>query len=606
MCGICGYFGLDSDFVACDKTRNVIIKMSDSLTHRGPDGSGYWIDMDRHVSLGHRRLSILDLSDNGKQPMVSKSQRYVISFNGEIYNYLELEQELHAIGRKMKSACDTEVLLEYIDAFGLESTLKKAIGMFGLSVYDREKNELYLARDRFGEKSVYYGWNNGRFVWASELKAIKALPFVDLELDQDSIYLFLKYQYIKAPWSIYKDIRKMLPGQYLVVDFNDRTVSERFYYSLEEVIVNAEKNIVDKSLEECTEELDAILTKTIARQLRADVPVGLFLSSGIDSALTSAIAQRISGGRLKTYSIGSYNEERNEAPLAKEYAKLLGTDHHEYYLDDKECAELIFKLPSMYDEPFAQMSAIPTYLVSKLARRDVTVAVSGDGGDEMFFGYAHDLAAIKYKYFLSEEQHQMFSDVYDFIQYNFKRRAFRDEMLCTRQERVCNYADFGSPKIVNDLNRAMYFEAMTFMESETLVKVDRASMANSLEIREPFLSPEIAEFAFALPEEYKYYHGRTKRILKSLLAKYLPEELFDIPKRGFRIPVDEYLFSDSFKGITEWAFSENTLRKCGFYDIETTKAIINKELAREKQISLNSVVYNVLMMNIWLKENKYI
>jgi len=605
MCGICGFVGLEQDFLTYEKTKDYITKMTTSLAHRGPDGAGEWIDMDRRVAFGHRRLSIVDLSENGKQPMISQSGRYVITFNGEIYNYPELQTELETAGVRMRSTCDTEVLLEYIALHGIDKALKRATGMFGLAVYDREEHKIHLARDRFGEKSVYYGWNKGRFLFGSELKALKAFPFFEPELDKDSIYMYLKYRYIKSPWSIYQGIHKMLPGKIVTLDLNTNKLSEREYYNLEEVVCRGERNLTDASLEECVDELDNILTEVIKRQLRADVPVGLFLSSGIDSAVTSAIAQKVCNGKLKTYSIGSYDEKLNEAVLAKEYAKILGTEHHEYYLDDKECMELLFKIPAMYDEPFGQPSAVPTYLVSRMARKDVTVAISGDGGDELFVGYQRDIKyPVQYRYLLKEEEYSRFSGIHDYLQYAmFKVVGFTDELWDGDVPKDRHYRQFGSNRIHNILNNALHYEAKTFMESETLLKVDRASMANSLEVREPFLDPSVVEYAFRLPETYKYDKGCRKVILKKLLEKYLPRELFDIPKRGFHIPINQYWFTDSFQEVMSWAFDESTLEKCDVFDVKKAKSAIDKMLKQGTNIPVQSIVYNILMLELWLKEN---
>ena len=605
MCGICGFVGLEQDFLTYEKTKEYITKMTTSLAHRGPDGAGEWIDMDRRVAFGHRRLSIVDLSENGKQPMISQSGRYVITFNGEIYNYPELQTELETAGVRMRSTCDTEVLLEYIALHGIDTALKKSIGMFGLAVYDREEHKIHLARDRFGEKSVYYGWNKGRFLFGSELKTLKAFPFFEPELDKDSIYMYLKYRYIKSPWSIYQGIYKMLPGKIVTLDLTTKELTEREYYNLEEVICRGERNLTDASLEECVDELDNILTEVIKRQLRADVPVGLFLSSGIDSAVTSAIAQKVCNGKLKTYSIGCYDEKRNEAEVAKEYAKILGTEHHEYYIDDKECMDLIFKIPEMYDEPFGQPSAVPTFLVSKLARQDVTVAISGDGGDELFAGYMRDIHfPVRYRYLFNTDEYKRFTDMYDYLQYAmFKLPGFTDNIWAGDVPTGRHYRQFGSEKINNILNNALHFEAGTFMESETLLKVDRASMANSLEVREPFLDPAVVDFAFRLPEKYKYDKGCTKVILKQLLSRYLPREKFDLPKRGFLIPVNKYLFTNHFQEILAWAFSEETLGKSGLFNVPQTRAAYENMMSKGINIPIESLVYDILILNLWLKNN---
>lgn len=610
MCGICGMLGLRQDFDTYEHALSVITGMSDSLRHRGPNGSGHWIDMEQKIVLGHRRLSIHDLSQNGKQPMISQSGRYVISFNGEIYNFSEMRTDLESKGVKLKSTCDTEVLLESIACYGFYQAIQKATGMFGVAVYDKDERKLHLARDRFGEKSVYYGWHRGRFLFGSELKAFKTLDFFQPEIDMDSIYLYLKYKYVKAPWSIYKGIYKLLPGQIVTLDLTTKNIYKQTYYNLADVAHECEQNITEASPEECVRELERILTNVISRQLKADVPIGLFLSSGIDSSLTSAIAQKVSNGKLKTYSIGSYDEKANEAETAKAYAHIFGTEHHEYYLNDKECMEILLKIPQIYDEPFAQPSAIPTYIVSKMAKQDVTVVISGDGGDEMFAGYKRDVqcpAMYKYLTCAKPREGKRFSDLYDYLQYAmFRVRGFHDNIVSFSPSAERHFRRFGSKNLLNDLNKALHFEAVTFMESETLVKVDRASMANSLEVREPFLDPEIAEFAFRLPEEYKYHNGSQKWLLKELLAHYLPRDLFDIPKRGFHIPVNQYLLSESFRKLREWAFNEKALSLSGMFNVSFTKERIQQNLTLGEKLPVENISYSILMLQLWLKENKFI
>ena len=608
MCGICGFVGKDVDFSTGSIVKKTIESMTSAIIHRGPDACGFWFDVDRRIALGHRRLSILDLSEKGHQPMISQSERYIISYNGEIYNCSELQKEIWKTnaGFKFKSTSDTEVLLEYISLFGVEKTLEKAVGMFGLACYDRRKNIIHLARDRFGEKSVYYGWNNGRFVFGSELKCFKSLPFFEPELDKSSVYMFLKYGYIKSPWSIYSGIYKILPGEMISVKLSKLTVEKNMYYSLEDVVVDGEKRIKESSLDECADELELLLRDTIKKQMKSDVPLGLFLSSGVDSALVSAIAQSVVNGDLNTYSIGSYDEKYNEAPKAKEYSKILGTRHHEYYLSDKECIDLLLKLPKIYDEPFAQPSAMPTYFVSKMAKKDVTVVLAGDGADELFAGYKRDIVnPVEYTYLINKGKLNRYSDLYDYLQYSmFMRHGFKDGILLEMPPSTRKYSQFGSNRIKNLINRALYFESMTFMESETLVKVDRASMSNSLEVREPFLDPCIVKFAYQLPEEYKYCLGDRKVVQKRLLERYIPRDVFDFPKKGFNIPINDFLIGDACRELLEWAFSKETIDSYRLLNEEVVVGIKDSFLADPMLFDGNSVVFGILVLQLWLENNR--
>lgn len=602
MCGICGFYGLKSDFVSYEKTLEMVRKMSDSLAHRGPDGEGQWVDMDNRIALGHRRLSILDLSNNGSQPMVSHSGRYVISYNGELYNYVELSAEIgRSEGVQFTSSCDTEVLLELIEKRGIKNALKKTMGMFGLAVFDRQDKKLYLVRDRFGEKSIYYGWNNGRFIFGSELKAIKAFQGFQGELDEDSVISFMKYRSIKAPWSIYRHINRLLPGEIVSLDLQTREVTHDFYYDLEEEAVQSEKNMVTASLEECVDELERLLTLTIKRQLRSDVPVGLFLSRGIDSALVSAIAQKVSGVKLRTYTIGSHNAMLDEAPLARKYSEIIGTDHTEYYPTVEEMRDAVVKLTNIFDEPFGQQVSVASYFLAKIAKRDVTVVITGEGADELFVGYPRDIYSVAeyYAMCLSSES-QRFENLNDYLQYNIlKADGFRDEMMQKSMSKNRNLANFGSDRLINDINKSIYMEAKTFLESETLVKVDRTSMHHSLEVREPFLYQDVANFAYRLPLVYKYGAGKTKLILRKLLGRYLPEKLFDLPKQGFIIPVP--IYSKEFDDIRRTVFDRKNIEKSGLFRTDE----IMREIG-EKESKNSKLEFNLFMLQLWLNENDYI
>lgn len=611
MCGICGFCGREENpvFANSEMTEN-IRSMMDSLIHRGPDDGDSWIDSRRQIAFGHRRLSIIDLSAKGRQPMISASGRFVITFNGEIYNYPELMKDLQAKGVVFKSNCDTEVLLELIGYYGIEEAIRKTEGMFALSVYDKEMNCLYLVRDRMGEKPLYYGWSNGVFVFASELKAIKTLSFFHPVIDGRAVYLFLKYRFIKSPLSIYKDIYKLPAGSICRVDLNARAEKIWKYWSLEDVAkdgVEKRKQII--TLDEATDRLDDCLTGIIRRQMRSDVPLGLFLSSGIDSSIVAALAQKQSLKSISTFTIGTADKEFNEADEARKIASHLKTNHNELYVTSKETAELLPEMIKTYDEPYAQPSSLPMYLVSKLAKKHVTVCLAGDGGDELFVGYHRICQKTRiWEEMLLSGGNPRFSDFFDFYLYRvYKNKIFKDSLLKIPPIEKRYFRQFATDQLPTFLDMACYFECLYFLEGDTLVKVDRASMAHALEVREPFLSHKAVELALSLPAECKYNDiDGHKVILKKLLGRYLPRPLWDIPKKGFNIPLFRWLFGECFRDILEWCFDKKNLECSGFldagaYSILYEKAKSNLILGEDSEI-FGETIYTVLIFQLWLKK----
>lgn len=609
MSGICGFAVRKDSFVNEENTLAELKKMTSTMIHRGPNGEGYWINMQDRLAIGYRHLHLIGASISGSQPLVAESGHYILALDGAITNYSELRKELEDQGVQFRCETQAEVLVHLIERYGIINALRKITGSLGLVVYNREKRTLQLARDRFGLKTVYYGWNNGAFFFASELKAIKSLSFFEPEIDHDSIYQYLKYQYIKSPWSIYQGVGKLLPAEIVTINLDNGESSSEIYYSFEDTVLSAEKAPFTGSLDECVEELDSLLTRVVSREIQTNVPVGTFLSSGLDSSTISAIAQKVLNGKLKTYCIGCYSEKLNDAEMAKEYANVLGTQHHEIYVDEKEYVELLPHLSEVFDEPFAQPSAIPYYYISKLAGEDVGVCLGGDGGDELFgfipliqhvFAYLNNFPFDGINY-------DNFTDLYDYLQYSlFKTQGFRDNMFAYTVPDHRHYRQF-APKKINDYYlSAMCYDLSIFNESETMIKVDRASMANSLQVREPLLDLSVIEYAFRLPNEFRYDKGVFRVAQRKLLARYIPEQLIERKKRAFHIPVNRYILSDSCKDIREWAFSEKALKQSGFFCVEETMAMLHEQLTEYGKLPVQSFTNNVLMLQLWLRANGYI
>ena len=603
MCGIAGLLSPRGTDLSLARV------MAGTIAVRGPDDEGLWTDEASRVALGHRRLSIIELSPLGHQPMISADGRYVVAFNGEIYNHDALRAELDASGRGPVAAgtawrghSDTETLLECIAAWGLEATLGKSVGMFALALWDRKERLLQLARDRFGEKPLYYGWTGGDFVFASELKAIRVHPRFDNEISRPALGLFAARTYIPAPLSIYERLFKLPPGCILTVSpeaasaprrdppaegRRDGGLDLRRYWSYRELI---RRGLADPILDEADAlaALEASLAQSIKGQSVADVPVGAFLSGGIDSSTVVALYQKHSSIPVRTFSIGFDEAGYNEAEYAKAVAQHFGTVHHERYVTAAEARDVIPLLPAMYDEPFADSSQIPTHLVSRFAREQVTVALSGDGGDELFGGYERHFSAPQRWRYLQMVPHRIRATIGPPLGqmppafWNLARgrrsphfgakvqKALRVAGSARSFDDVCrSFLDewsvdpspvvgSGSHAVDFDLDvaagapdalRMMYCDAMSYLPDDILCKVDRASMAVSLEARVPFLDHRVAEVAARIPIEMKIRGGAGKQILRQLLYREAPPSLFARPKAGFAIPVGPWL-----KGpLREWA-----------------------------------------------------
>ena len=621
MCGIAGFINSNSKY-----KRENIEAMCNVMKSRGPDGAGVWLENDGTVAFGHRRLSVLDLTDGGAQPMLSRNLRYVITYNGEIYNFADIRSELVKHGISFRGTSDTEVLLEAIVFWGLEKTLEKISGMYAIALYDREKRTLFLVRDRIGEKPLYYGFVNGNFVFSSVLNAIYALKDFHRKIDYSALKLYFQHGYIPTPWSVYEGIYKLEPGTVLTIREPYKAYEVHSYWDSEKIALYGQTHPYQGSFEDATNELETLLKKTIQRQLVADVPVGAFLSGGIDSTLVVALAQSISSKKLKTFSIGFSNVKFNEAVYAAESAIFLGTDHTELYITDEDAKAVLPNIPVFYGEPFADSSQIPTYLVSKLARESVTVSLSGDGGDELFCGYNNYNSFPKLwkkistiPYFLRKLMYPLTAseifqwnrrihdyskilyaksaaDLYRLVFSNLTADALLPEVEAAEHKKYNGFRGGTLPTPEDDI---MLLDLMRYHPDDILVKVDRSAMAVSLESRIPFLDKDVVTFAWSLPLAYKKMNGSSKRVLKSILYRYIPEEKMDRPKKGFSIPMAEWM-KGPLRGWAEDLLSEERIREQGILDPKIVQKVWNSFV---KQGAYASLVWSLLVFQEWA--NKY-
>jgi asparagine synthase (glutamine-hydrolysing) len=558
MCGIAGLLRHDGAAASRLSLEALTRTMIATLTHRGPDDEGVWTSADGCVALAQRRLSIIDLSPLGHNPMPWDNGRLWITFNGEIYNFLELRAELEAKGHRFRSQTDTEVILAAYDQWGVES-VDRLVGMFAFALWDESKRRLWIARDRVGKKPLYYSESNDVFRFASELKAIVADPSFDREVDPDAVRLYLRYGNVPAPLTIYRDARKLLPGHYLIVE-NGRTTVTRYWDPVEHALHSQPRTDAAADAD-----LESRLATAVRQRMIADVPLGAFLSGGIDSSLVVALMQEQSRAPVRTFTIRFDNPEYNEADQAAAVARHLGTEHHERTCDDREMLSVIDRLPSMYDEPFADSSAVPTYLVSRTARELVTVALSGDGGDELFFGYPrywhHSRAAAVLALPRSIRQVAAFGAAH------LPTRRLRRIADVLRNDEEDHYARFVSwwnpaqvamltdgcprvPELYADAlqrsgslgrdDRPGLLDLVSYLPEDILTKVDRASMAVSLEVRAPLLDHRVIEYALALPASLKRRNRTMKWILRQMLYKRVPQALVDRPKMGFGVPLGDW------------------------------------------------------------------
>lgn len=628
MCGITGYIDFNKQ-----SSKEILENMTNTLRHRGPDGSGVELISEEsfQLGLGHRRLSIIDLSENAKQPMLFG--QLIIAFNGEIYNYKEVQSELEKLGHTFKSSSDTEMILHAYAEWGV-SCLGRFIGMFAFVIYDKSKQEVFCARDRTGVKPFFYYWNDDLFLFASELKSFHEHPEFQKEINLDAVAAFMQYGNVPTPHCIFNHCLKLKPGHFLKIDLTTKSIETTCYWN---VYDSYNKSKVILPFEAAKQKTESILQSAFEYRMVSDVPVGVFLSGGYDSACVTALLQKDRTEKLKTYTIGVPDIGLNEAPYAKDVAKHLGTDHHEFTCTQKEAIDLIDDLPYYYDEPFADSSAIPTTLVSKMARKEVTVALSADGGDEIFAGYNRYDYLIRYGKKLNKIPgfaRKSISGLMNVVpsknipvlknKYNFHNRyeklkgILKDPspekiMLSLSQQ----YTDEQIKEVVkhtprlldtayvsNELKKDVYsplaymmaIDYQTYLVDDIMQKVDRATMSVSLEGREPFLDHRIIEWAATLPDEYKYYNGSKKYILKEIVHQYIPQSMMDRPKMGFAIPIAEWL-NDDLKERVDSFINEKTICEQGIFNWENVLKLKNDFYSGKKEYDYK--LWYLLMFQMW-------
>lgn len=643
MCGIAGYWDwhlkLDQD-----NLHDAILGMTQSLRHRGPDSGGLYIDKGVGLALGHRRLAIRDLSPLGHQPMISPDGRYALSYNGEIYNAKEIAANLAKKNMYPQGTSDTEILLLSLMAFGIEDTLKSLLGMFAFALWDRRERSLFLARDRFGVKPLYWTKDGGaRFLFASEPDAFFCAPKWNPEVDHDAIALYLRFGYIPAPWSIWKNVFKLHQAHYMRVDKEGSRLIP--YWNAQDIAARGLANplpVTEGYEEEVTERLDALLTDAVRRRMISDVPLGAFLSGGIDSSVVVALMQKCNPRPVRTFCIGFEEEGYNEAPYAKAVAAHLGTDHTELYLPAKAAWDVIPRLPDIYDEPFGDASAVPTTLLSELTRRFVTISLSGDGGDELFAGYARyaqcmaavpeftqpnlvkklwgkalkamsphvwdELAAILPKKLRPANAGTRVHNFVDlklngtfaaFYQRYFMQYIWHPDTLLAQGLPPATLADDWNIGAIfaDGLALMQFLDTSLYLPDDILVKVDRASMSCSLEARTPLLDHRVYELAWQIPPQWRMAKGKGKYFLRKVLSRYLPESLFERPKMGFGIPIGQWI-TGPLKEWSENLLSEKSLKNDGIFRHKKIRAIWEKQLSGASNWEYH--LWIILMLQAWL------
>lgn len=679
MCGIAGF--LDSRRSTSEgQLRHLALKMADAVRHRGPDDSGSWVDPEQGLAFGFRRLAIIELSTAGSQPMVSHDGRWVVVFNGEIYNHRELRRNLGSY-RKGSSdqnephsdktggptqgtisqgasawhgQSDTETLLEAVSVWGVEVAVKRSNGMFALALWDRHERALYLVRDRIGKKPLYYGWVGQTFLFGSELSALRAHPAFRGEVDRNALAIYLRHSYIACPHSIYRGIFKLSPGTILRLDCSKQERREpvmKCYWSASVAVKAGIYSRVAQPAEEVICSLDVLLRDSVALRMVADVPLGVFLSGGIDSSLVTALMQVQSSRPVKTYTIAFHEFGYNEAQHAGAIATFLGTEHREFHVSQEEVKAIVPRISSLFDEPFGDSSQIPTYLISRLAREDVTVALSGDGGDEGFGGYDRYLrfdrlnrrvaslprharmalasilgictlgrlrkgtARIAKHLFGQRLSRHVESglagalsgvlrdyrceDLYRVMISHWERPS--DTVLRAVEPGLAAFETAASLDLCNAVESAMYLDTVTYLPGDILTKVDRASMAVSLEVRCPLLDYRVIEFAWSIPFHLKVRNGLGKRLLRNLLARYLPTSLFERPKKGFAAPIGSWL-RGALKDWAEEMLSAHRLRGEGYFDTAMIRKLWQEHL--QGTADWSQKLWQILMFECWLDSRR--
>lgn len=652
MCGIAGLWKFDGS--TQDDLQASIRRMTRTLALRGPDDEGYFTENDAGFALGHRRLSIVDLSAEGHQPMTSPSGRYVMAFNGEVYNHQQLRAELTSSGFRFRGHSDTEAMLAAIEHWGLRGAVDRFVGMFAFALWDRKDRVLSLVRDRVGIKPVYFGWTRGGFVFGSELKAIVAAPDFNNPINRDAIAAYLRFSYVPAPWSIFQNVYKLRPGTILIAnsefvskprDITEMQRTSEVFWSAREIAERAASAPFGGTKLEAQSRLEELLSESVRCRMIADVPLGALLSGGVDSSTVVAMMRQHADRPVRTFSIGFSEHEYDEARHAMAVARHLGTEHTELHMSAADSLTIIPQLPAMYDEPFADPSQIPTFLVSKLARTQVTVALSGDGGDELFGGYA--------RYSLVDKLWRTFSNVplpvrrrlarilkgrsarsWDAL-FGFAHRAASGKAAVSRlgnrlhrladvladespkdtyRRLVTQWADpaeivsgscepasllDGDIRLASFAERMMWTDFVTYLTDDILTKVDRASMAASLEVRVPILDHRVVEFAWHLPLSMKIHHREDKWLLRQVLYRHVPRALIERPKQGFSIPLEEWLRGP----LREWGeglLDERRLRSDGYFDPTPIRKAWTEHVSGYRNWHYH--LWSVLMFQSWLEQ----
>ena len=642
MCGIAGFLNNSTN-----NSESILNKMVDSLAHRGPDDEGYWFDRDAGIALGHRRLSILDLSPAGHQPMNSHSGRFVIIFNGEIYNYHLIRAELEKLATyNWRGHSDTEVILEAFEVWGIEKTIKRLIGMFAIALWDRKERLLYLIRDRLGEKPLYYGAFGRTLIFGSELKSLKVHPAFNAEIDHNALALYMRYCYVPTPYTIYKGVYKLTPGS--IITFSKDSLAESNhapvpYWSVHETVTQGLSQPFSGTDKEAINALETLLLDAVRQEMVADVPLGAFLSGGIDSSLIAALMQAQSPRPIKTFTIGYEDKQYNEAAQAKEVSRHLGVNHTELYVSSEKALGIIPMLPRIYDEPFGDSSQIPTFLISQMTRQHVTVSLSGDAGDELFGGYNryvwgkgiwNSISWMPQVFrritsaSITALSPQSWNRLSELFPQKFRQRILGERMhklagmlganshYDMYRQQVSTWKD--TSKIMTDaveyftpltnkiqwldtedfIQQMMYLDLITYLPDDILVKLDRAAMTVSLETRVPFLDHRVVEFAWKLPLSLKIKNGQGKWILRQILYKYVPKQLIERPKMGFGVPIDMWLRGP----LREWAESllnKDRLLREGFFNPDPILNLWNEHLSGRR--NWQHQLWNVLMFQAWLE-----